>query len=418
MDRLPAELHVAICRDLSSGDMASLALCSHSHAALVRPLLYEHIAMWGAEKLRRYRYQNRGVQYNHQSTRFFALVTTIVSRPSFFGPFVKSISDSCFHWSSESELGELALFFQSMTNLHSLRLWFGNPAPSSEFISQIYSSTTSPSLVELHFRDTPAVPSIFDFLRSHPNLSVLRLGTVSLGLDHRNGQDESEQRSEPVPPLAQLRHLTSLELKVGRGALTFSTELLVASTHIEQLSITYSESSSGQGSDSVPNHLKSFNACGAKLNHLIIENTPHQCSQSFSWVISNILPRTPGLRILELRQPQGTDHIDSIHPQQVIRSDSLRSAESGVIPVFPKILETLRWLGAEAHFPSVQSGLSPVGASNAIALFELFPSLKVVEYHERGYVFIFRRLEDGVIKRQTVRGIPPTDLGIAPWYRT
>ncbi|EIM89315.1 uncharacterized protein STEHIDRAFT_167152 [Stereum hirsutum FP-91666 SS1] len=384
--------------------MASLALCSHSHAALVRPLLYEHITILSGV-LRQYKHLY-GSQRKYEHGHLFALVTTILSRPSLFGPFVKSINNiTRTEWSSD--LGEISLFFRAMTNLRSLR--FGHhSSPSPVFISQVCVSGISASLEEFECNRTPAVPSIFEFLRSHPNLSVLRLGTVRN--QHQNGQDESQHRFESISesPRAQLPNLTSLELKVGSGMLAFSTELLlrVSNTHLERLSIAYSDPSSTRLNGTVLNHLDAlYHVCSARLNHLIIEDTPHQCPQSFSWIISNVLPRIPHLRTLELRQAQYKYRTNESQPQQVIHTDSLTLTSGGtdVLSAFPTKLETVRWVGADAYFPSVRSGLSPLGASNAKALFELFSSLKVVEYHERGYVFIFRRLEGGVIKRQTMR---------------
>lgn len=421
MERLPLELHTAIYRELSSNDMASLALCSQSHTALVRPLLYEHITMLEGV-LQRYK-NLYGSQRKYEHGHLFALVTTILSRPSFFGPFVKSINNISYtEWSSEPDLGEISLFFRAMTNLRSLR--FGTHSSlSPEFISQVCVSAISASLVEFECSHIPAVPSVFEFLRSHPNLSVLRLGTIRN--QHQNGQDESQHRFESIsdsPRTWQLPNLTSLELKVGPGVLTFSTELLlrVSNTHLERLSIGYSELSSTRMNNSVLNHLSSlYDVCSARLNHLTIEDTPHQCPQPFSWIISNVLPRIPYLRTLELRQAQYKYRTNESQPEQVIHTDSLtlksgesdvKSGESDVISAFATKLEALTWVGADAYFPSVRSGLSPLGASNTKALFELLPSLKVVKYHERGYVFAFRRLESGVIKRQTMRGIPPADL--------
>ncbi|EIM89316.1 uncharacterized protein STEHIDRAFT_167153 [Stereum hirsutum FP-91666 SS1] len=409
MDRLPAELHIAICRDLSSDDMASLALCSHSHNALVRPLLYEHIRVWDRGTIPRYKDRCLGWKYEH--SRLFALVTTIVSRPSFFGPFVKSIKVVHTEFLSESDLGQIALCFQAMTNLRSLWVisYISGPAFTS-FISHVCSGAVSPSLVEFQCSPTPTAPFLFEFVRSHPNLSVLRLS-----VDDQNGQNKSQPRFESISPQARLPHLTTLELTVGSGGLAFATELLRVSALVERLSITYSRSLPKLLTDLVLIHLESFDGC-SRLNHLIIEGTPHHCSQSFSWIISSILPKIPNLRILELRQARYKNHTTSSgNPQQVIRIDSLLPGQSDVISAFPTKLETLRWLGADAFFPTVRSDLSPHGTSNVNALLELFPSLKVVKYRERGYMFIFRRSEGGVVVRQAVRSTVPLDMDRFPW---
>lgn len=81
-----------------------------------------------------------------------------------------------------------------------------------------------------------------------------------------------------------------------------------------------------------------------------------------------------------------------------------------VISALPKSLETLKWIGGDVCSPFMGNGLTVLGAWKAKALFNNFQSLRVVGYHasiyhERGYIFIFRRLEDGVIKRRTLRGV-------------
>lgn len=404
---------MAICRDLSSTDMASLAQCSHSHAALVQPHLYENITVFGGV-LPRYM-DSSSWKYSH--SHLFALASTVLSRPSLFGPFVKSISLNNFRASSECDPGQIALFFEALTNLCHLRFWFSsyNP-PGAEYISKILSGVST-SLVEFQTSHTPALPSMLEFVRSHPNVPVLHLGSVFLD---RNVRDDSGRRGrfKYASPRAELPHLTALELEVMIGGLAFANELLASSTHIERLSITYSDPLLRRRDPSIPEHLHSFELCGAHLNHLIISNTPYESPQPFSWVLSNILPRTPNLRILELRETQrrGLDVLDEDAGQVIVVRGSGRiggssstvlgmSGKSQSIATFPTKLERLIWVGADAGLPSnpnsnpVRSGLSLLGESNVHALFELFEELEVVEYHERGDFSVFRRGEGGAIGR-------------------
>lgn len=353
----------------------------------------------GPAVLHRYRNIPRS-QRKYEHGHLFALVTTIVSRPSFFGPFVRSIKISHTECLSESEPAEIALCLQAMTNLRSLRVVsYLKTSEFTSFISHVCSGAISPSLVEFQCSPTPTIPFLFEFMRSHPNVSVLRLST-----DGRYDQDGFQHRFESISPRAQLPHLTTLELKVSTGGLASTTELLRVSALIERLSITYSTFLPTLQADLVQMHLKSFDVCN-RLNHLIIEsNTPLPCSHAFSWIISNILPRIPNLRILELRQARYKNHTSiSGYTQQIVRIDPVMPGDLNVIPAFPTKLETLRWVGVDASFPPVASDLSPHGTWNASTLLRLFPSLKVVEYHERQYMLVFRRGEGGMVDRQIMR---------------
>ncbi|EIM89314.1 uncharacterized protein STEHIDRAFT_167151 [Stereum hirsutum FP-91666 SS1] len=318
-----------------------------------------------------------------------------MSRPSFFGPLIKSlhIDQSCLCWM------KLTPFFQVMTNLRCLRLESRYRLDISNLSTTAFSSVPpSASLVDFETTYTFSAREVFTFLRSHPKLSSLRLGVVTC-TDSDDDEPQSSLISMTPPPLLRV-----LELNIQDYGLSFATKVLrLSGSHLDDLSIQYSNHDMGEleSHPSVLAHFDALSACYDTLTQLSIENTPHKCDQPFSWIIANILPRTSNLRVLELRQPFSIDRFGSNNVEQVICIESFLP----LISNFPKTLETLKWIGGDACSPSMGSGLSVLGASNAKALFKLFPSLKVVEYNERGYIFIFRRLADGVIKRRTMRGV-------------
>lgn len=91
-------------------------------------------------------------------------------------------------------------------------------------------------------------------------------------------------------------------------------------------------------------------------------------------------------------------HLDSLLIQkEYFNHDVGERKDSAVIAAFPTKLEKLKWVGADAYLSSVRSGLSPLGASNADALLELFPSL-----------------ESGVVVRPSVRSTDPLDADHFP----
>lgn len=181
----------------------------------------------------------------------------------------------------------------------------------------------------------------------------------------RSGSHEDEPQS--VLSMVPLPLLKVLEMSVGYRGLAFAT-LLQASGRLDRLSIKYSHRVNGnEAHPSVIAHLESLTTCHTTLRHLSIENTPHK---SFSWVLSNVLPRIPNLHALEFRQPPNTHSLTSDHPQRVLSSST--PGVSNAKLTFPTKLETLRWVGEDARFFSVASGLSPLGTSNVQALFELF----------------------------------------------
>lgn len=53
----------------------------------------------------------------------------------------------------------------------------------------------------------------------------------------------------------------------------------------------------------------------------------------------------------------------------------------------------MKWVAEDALLSG--GGLSAEGTANAHALFSLFPSLKVVEYYQMRYLYVFRRKVDG-----------------------
>lgn len=285
-----------------------------------------------------------------------------------------------------------------MSNLRCLRLESRYRLDIFDLLTKAFSSVPpSASLAEFETTYTFSAQEVFTFLRSHPNLSSLCLGVVSC-TDSDNDEPQSSLSMTP-PPLLRV-----LKLNIQDHGLSFATKLLrLSGSHLDDLSIQYSHHDVGElaSHTSILAHFDALSACYDTLTQLSIENTPHRCDQPFSWIIANILPRTSNLRVLELRQPFAIDRFGCNNVEQVIRIESFLP----IISTFPKTLETFKWIGGDACSPSMGSGLSVLGTSNAKALFKLFPSLKVVEYNERGYIFIFRRSADGVIKRRTMRGV-------------
>lgn len=402
MDRLPTELHRVICSDLSPTDLTSLALCSRNYATLVRIVLYEDIVV-----------TDRIVGYSSSSptppaslwrnahSRILALQATIMSRPSLFGPLVRSLhiihrgwSEPGVHWM------ELAPFFQAMTNLRRLCVEPKHHFDALHF-SEVFSAIST-SLVLFECSRTLAVPDIFPFLRSHPNLSTLHLkfGDITSTISGQAQSDSGLQSAlldEPLP------HLKIVRLDVGHHSLTFATALLKAATRLDHLWIEYSYPLHGlpplPGTlhPLVASHVQSFDVCGATLTSLVIHNNPHACDNHFSWTISNILPRMPNLRSLDLVHYFPGD-IGRNEPQII----NTATFEPDTVTKFPPGLKTLKWVAGDT-FLSSGRGLSAQGKANVKALFEILPSLEVVEYHETLFVFRFQKSEDGKIRRQTLR---------------
>lgn len=161
--------------------------------------------------------------------------------------------------------------------------------------------------------------------------------------------------------------------------------LLKMMTNLTTLSIRYSAPVPATDQQAIRAHLDAFDVCGVNLVRLSIRNTPLTCTEQFSWIISNILPRTPNLRHLELRQRVFLDRNRlPIHaPEDIQQVIHLVDFTDGVASELPTTLETVKWV-ARGVFLCRSIGLSVVGTLNVKTLFQLIPSLKVVVYHEGG----------------------------------
>lgn len=390
--QIPVELWNEICRNISVADKKSLLLCSKKHAAFVRPSLYENIRVNDS-------YPRKPVIKGRN--RIHALAATVAT--SEFGPLIWSIH-IIENGTSRVRWKELLPFFRSMTSLRKLTVWRPPTSPfESIHFSEVFSGVAS-SLVEFSSSDTPLSAAVIEFLSAHKRLVSWNIGTIGLRTSPTEAEEFVSVSRSPsaAAGLAQLRACT---VNPWHSGLTVIADMLQSTPNLTQLSINYRYTAKHQkvpldysaDTATINVHLDSFAMFSANLTHLTVCETPHLCHQPFSWVISNLLPHTPELRHLELRQCL-FDSTHIIH-QQVIDMSSFMT----VAPKLPRALQTVKWIGGNSFSESQYSGLSTIGKRNVEALLQLFPLLEVVEYHERSYMFVFTRGKKGSVKRKTYR---------------
>lgn len=171
-----------------------------------------------------------------------------------------------------------------MTHLRCLRLESRYRLDIFNLLTKAFSSVPpSASLAEFETTYTFSAQEVFTFLRSHPNLSSLRLGVVSC-TDSDNNEPQSSLSMTP-PPLLRV-----LKLNIQDHVLSFATKLLrLSGSHLDDLSIQYSHHDVGElaSHTSILAHFDALSACYDTLTQLSIENTPHRCDQPFSWIIDH-----------------------------------------------------------------------------------------------------------------------------------
>lgn len=386
MEKLPVELRIQVCRDVSRNDLVSLCLTSQSYAAWATPLLYENIgdlATFGGGERR----------------RFARLEATIMSRPAYFGPMIKSIIFSDFDRSSSiypsynrpPQKRDLTPALCQLTDLRQLTIRTYSGLFDTEYFSKISSDTAS-TLTHFTSTNIPSCPAtITAFLESHPKLTVWRLGRCC-----DSGDQDRAVPSYPFHFAQGLPHLKICELDIARVGALLSASLLKVMTHLTQLRIDYTLCDDSHTTErfrrtSEQAHLEAFKLCGPRLTHLSVCETPHNGGRwQFSWVLSNLLTHTTNLRHLQLRQRTYTvSATPRLRPPQVLDVSNLEKVKDA----FPTSLQTVKWVAEDALLSG--GGLSAEGTANAHALFSLFPSLKVVEYYQMRYLYVFRRKVDG-----------------------
>lgn len=373
MENLPTELHHDIFRGLSEADLVALARVSSWLRYRVEPILYAHVDISDLGQPR---------------THYEIFRTAILARPDELGPLVRSLQISDFHNKITWDKPRTVELFRAMPDLRRLVLRKSDSYFPSTLFSDVFSAV-SPSLTEFECDSVGVGPGIHSFLDMHPNLTIWR--QWKSGADHWPTHCPSS-RHLPLP------NLKTCEIECHCPELVAS--VLRRMVNLTDLTIDYSVHTPALLGEAAGMHeqLAAFDACGANITRLSICGIPTSYfslhglqDRPFTWILMNVLPRTPNLRQLQLRHPIASRSPSS--PHEIFPSERIQPTDFANVSL-PTRLESIKWVSSDA-LEYCGAGLSPCGAENADALFALFPSLRILEYYETGHVHVFRRWREG-----------------------
>lgn len=387
MENLPPELHHHIFQDLSKTDLITLARVSTHLRPRVETLLYAHVGV--SDLFVKHPCQPR--------TPYEIFRTAILARPDELGPLVRSLQISDLHNKIPWDEPYTVEVFRAMSDLRRLVLRKSDGYFPSSLFSDVFSAASS-SLREFECDSVGVGPGIHSFLDVHPNLTVWR--QWKCGADHW----ESHSPSSSYLPLPNLK---TCEIECRCPELVAS--LLGRMVNLTDLTIDYSVHTPALLGEAagMRDQLAAFDACGANITRLSICSIPtdyfslHSLQdRPFTWILKNVLPRTPNLRQLQLRHPIALPPSPSPSPytsapHAIFHPESERIQPTDFAHIaLPTHLESIKWVTGHA-LEYCGAGLSVCGAENADALFVLFPELRMLEYYERGHVHVFRRQRTG-----------------------
>lgn len=246
-----------------------------------------------------------------------------------------------------------------------------------------FSSRTSPRLRKF-ISFMPIGPSTLSFLNSHPNIKVWRnifSNAQPCSFDTSPGLRRIERFqasfvNNPVTLAHILRSMTSLtHLTVDHGLI--DPDIMRSSTNLRQ-------------------YLDAFSQCGQNLTSLSMNGTPlgRHDVEPLPWVLSNIVPRTPNLSLLEVRYEPSSLLIDSDPPKVMDMVVMERIPIPSSLRVI--ILSGIRFFGTvPSQEMSEVASLTASGMTNAKMLFKLFSSLTTYIYVEGDVLHTFGRSEGG-----------------------
>lgn len=279
------------------------------------------------------------VSGSHQDLRSFH--ASVVSRPAYFGPMVRRLRFYYYFDQGRLDFHELRGLLRSLPNLRCLHID-----------------------VEHYFLFTGNYDRLSDAISNIAGqLTHLQIG-------------RSTNPLKLASTLRRLNTITDLSLDV-RSCITDTRDYY----HVNNL----------------PIFLNALSAMSA-LVRLYIRGPP-QFGATFPlknllpFAICDILPHTPHLRQLVLHE-RSRDR--GPPPFILLESSSLAQHVS-----LPTTLDSITWIDHDTQLRS--STLPPNSANTVRTLFALIPSLTRVDHHERGYRYVFRRIDNGVDQKTIER---------------